>query len=383
LAGLDGVLPFVVLFVVLLIVPRHRLVEFGKVAARNASTGVRTRMPRAKAATLTAAGALAALLLPALVGSKLPLWLNATTQIVLFLSLGLLVNTSGQISLCHVGFAAIGAATFGHMLGAGLPWAVALLIAGAVAVPVGALIAIPAIRLSGLFLALATLGFGILLAQFFYLRPFMFGLAEVKVHRPAGFEGDAAYYYLCLAISAACIAAIIGLERSRLGRLLRALADSPRALTTLGASQTICPVMVFCVSAFLAAISGALFAAQFGVVTLGAFPYVQSLVLLAVVVIAGRRTVSAAILGPILLFVVPGYITSPLLLKLLPALYGVAAVGIALFAGRLRELRLPGRVSTTAGPLTAPAAERNLSALAARRTQGAPPLPPVHRPVAI
>lgn len=355
-AGLDVNLPFVVLFVVLLLVPRRKLVEFGKVAVRSVSAP--RGLPRTQARLLMLAGGALTLALPLLVGSKLPIWLNATTQVVLFLSLGLLVNTSGQISLCHVGFAAIGAATFGHIAGGSIPWGAALLIAGLVAVPVGALIAIPAIRLSGLFLALATLGFGILLAQFFYLRSYMFGLTEVRVPRPAGFAGDTAYYYLCAGLAALAIGLIVAIERSRLGRLLRALADSPRALGTLGASETVCRVLVFCISAFLASIAGALFAAQFDVVTLGAFPYVQSLVLLAVVVISGRRTVTAAIVGPILLFVVPGYVTSSLVTDLLPAAYGFGALAVALFAGRWQGVRLPGRAPAADGPLFAGAAER-------------------------
>jgi ABC-type branched-subunit amino acid transport system permease subunit len=340
LAGLDVNLPFIVLFAVLLLVPKHRLVEFGHAAKTSTTRAVRSSLSPVAQRLVVAGVVLAALAVPFVVGSKLPLWLNAATQIVLFLSLGLLVNTSGQISLCHIGFAAIGAATFGHTLSGGLPWGLAVLAAGLAAVPVGALIAIPAVRLSGLFLALATLGFGILLAQFFYLKSFMFGLSEVVTGRPGGFESDRSYYYLCLAIAFVLIGMVVGLERSRLGRLLRALADSPRALTTLGASETICRVLVFCVSAFLAGVSGALFAGQFTVVTLGAFPFVQSLILLAVVVIAGRRTVTAAIVGPILLFVVPGYITDETITSALPAIYGLAAIFVAIYAGRAPNKRI-------------------------------------------
>ncbi|MEY2591239.1 MAG: hypothetical protein QOJ67_3223 [Acidimicrobiaceae bacterium] len=334
LAGLDVNLPFIVLFVVLLVVPKRRLVEFGQATKASAVSAAGSSLSRTSRRVLAVGILVAALAVPLLVGSKLPLWLNAATQIILFLSLGLLVNTSGQISLCHIGFAAIGAATFGHTLSGGLPWGLAVLAAGLAAVPVGALIAITAVRHSGLFLALATLGFGILLAQFFYLKSFMFGVSEVVTARPSGFESDRAYYYLCIGIAVLMIVAVIGLERSRLGRLLRALADSPRALTTLGASETICRVLVFCVSAFLAGISGALFAGQVTVVTLGAFPFVQSLILLAVVVIAGRRTVTAAIVGPILLYVVPGYITNDTITSLLPALYGLGAIAVAVYAGR-------------------------------------------------
>ena len=80
------------------------------------------------------------------------------------------------MSLCQYAFAAVGAAAMGHFTSrARFPLVVALLLAGLMAVPIGAIVAIPAIRLSGVFLALATLGFGILLEQMFYTLSFMFG----------------------------------------------------------------------------------------------------------------------------------------------------------------------------------------------------------------
>ena len=114
------------------------------------------------------------LFLPDLVGYHLPIWSNFLVEVVLVLSLGLLVRTSGQISLSQVTFAAIGAATFGR-LSPHVPWLVALLVAVLIAIPIGALLAIPAIRLSGVFLALATLGFGVFVEQMLYTTSFMFG----------------------------------------------------------------------------------------------------------------------------------------------------------------------------------------------------------------
>ena len=110
------------------------------------------------------------LIVPHLVNAaQLPYWSDGMTQVILFLSLGLLVRTSGQVSLCQAAFAAIGATTMGHLTaGFGLPWGVALLLAGLAAVPVGAFIAIPAIRLPGVFLALATFGFGVTMEQMGY-----------------------------------------------------------------------------------------------------------------------------------------------------------------------------------------------------------------------
>ncbi len=94
---------------------------------------------------------------------------------------------SGQVSLCQYAFRGGGRGRHGTLRPRlGIPWLLALLLAGLIAVPIGAIIAIPAIRLSGVFLALATLGFGILLEQMFYTMSFMFGptTAGIPVPRP-------------------------------------------------------------------------------------------------------------------------------------------------------------------------------------------------------
>src|SRR2546430_1421026 len=133
---------------------------------------------RRTAALLTGAGPLALAVMPAVVGTKLPVWIGGLHSLIVFGSLALLVWTSGQISLCHAAFVAVGVTTMSHMThGLGLPWGVALLLSGLVAVPVGALVAIPALRLSGLYLALATLGFGVLMQFVFFPTSFLFGTA--------------------------------------------------------------------------------------------------------------------------------------------------------------------------------------------------------------
>src|SRR5260370_36263066 len=107
---------------------------------------------------------------------QLPFWSDALAQVILFLSLGLLVKTSGQVSLCQAAFAAIGATTMGHLTaGFGLPWGVALLLAGLAAGPIGGFIAIPAIPLPGVFPAPGTFGFGGTMQQLGYPLWLRFG----------------------------------------------------------------------------------------------------------------------------------------------------------------------------------------------------------------
>ena len=94
------------------------------------------------------------------------------------------------------------------------------------------LIALPAIRLSGLYLALATLGFGILLERLAYGSMFLFGHRGIRhAPRPSFAAGDTAYYYVIVAVLVAAIAVVVAVERGRLGQLLRAMGDSPVALS--------------------------------------------------------------------------------------------------------------------------------------------------------
>jgi ABC-type branched-subunit amino acid transport system permease subunit len=360
LQGLDVNTPFLVLIVVLLVMPRRRLVEVGQVV--RVAAAAREPLPRPVRVVAGLVVVVGAVLVPFVVGAKLPVWTNAATQVVLFLSLGLLVRTSGQISLCHVGLAAVGAAAFGHVLAGGVPWAPALLLAGALTVPVGALIAIPAIRLSGLYLGLATLGFGILLSNFFYTKKFMFGVGgNLATSRPAflGFDTAKGFYYLVLIVAALASALVVLVERSRLGRLLRALADSPTALATSGLSVNTTRVLVFCISAFLAGVAGAVFSSQFGSVNGDSFPYLQSLVLLAVLAISGRATVLGAVLGSGLLFVVPGYIDNANTATWLQVGFGVAAVAAALASTGVASARLAAAARAANGRLTGPARDRH------------------------
>ena len=366
LAGLPASIPFIVLFLVLVFTPRSKLAE------RRVSRPQPAR-PYAAPARVQIAGAVVLgavlLIVPHLVNSaQLPYWSDGMTEVILFLSLGLLVRTSGQVSLCQAAFAAIGATTMGHLTaGFGLPWGVALLLAGLAAVPVGAFIAIPAIRLPGVFLALATFGFGVTMGQMGYPLWIMFGSSSLgqAVNRPSFAQGDIAFYYLVLAFAVLVSLMVIWLVRSRLGRLLRGMADSPVALATHGTSVVVTRVLVFCISAFLAAISGALFGGVVHTVTSSDFASFSSLTLLALLVLIPGREPWYAFGAAFALVVVPSWIsTGATVSDWLNVLFGVAAVQVALgFTPRNKRLhalldRIAGRrpgVAEAAAPAAAAA----------------------------
>ena len=341
LSGLPPAIPFIVLFIVLIVTPKARLAE------RRPVTALPVHKPWYapwRVRLVVFALALVALgLVPDLVGVHLAVWSSFLADAILLLSLGLLVRTSGQISLCHLAFAAIGASAFGHFADSfGLPWLVALLLAVAVAVPVGAIVSVPAIRLSGLFLALATLGFGILLQYLFYPTSLMFGLTTSGIPAPRpqvsvfglSLASDKGFYYVLLLAAALCTAAIIAIQRGRLGRLLGALADSPMALETQGATTNVTKVMVFCLSAAFAALAGALMAMQSHYAVASDYDSFQSLIYVALVVIAIGGEPWYALIAALGVSVIPGYLTASNVTVYLQIFFGVMAATYAAFANR-------------------------------------------------
>jgi len=356
LSGLPPSVPFLILFLVLVVTPRRRLVD-RRLAARSAVQDA-WRAP-ARVQVAGACLALAALIaVPFVVSSALmATYTVALATVVLFLSLGLLVKTSGQVSLAHAGFAAIGATAFSHFAsGFHLPWLVALLLAAAVAIPVGAVVAIPAIRLSGVFLALATLGFGIALEQMAYPLSAMFGSGGGGLAAPRPdfwvLGSDRGYYYLVLFFVVLATIVVGWLTRGRLGRLLRGLADSPTALATHGASVNITRVLVFCISAFLAALYGGLFGGAVTSVTASSFTSFSSLTLLAVLTLAVGGAPWYAFFGAAALVIPGAYISSVNLTNWLNVIFGLSVVAVAMTGGprpvpALRRLadRLGGRTA--------------------------------------
>jgi ABC-type branched-subunit amino acid transport system permease subunit len=332
------------------------------------------------------AGVVFLFVLPHLVGTRTVTYTNALCFVILFSSLSLLVRMSGQISLCQMTFAAVGGATFAHAMSSGFPWPFAVLVAGLVAVPVGALVAIPAIRLSGVYLAVATFGFALLVQDLVFPSSFMFSNFSkvLKAPRPKiawlHTQSDTGYYYVVLTIGLVCLLMIIGLRRSRLGRLLRGLAEGPIALNAHGTNTNITRLLVFCASAFFAGIAGAVIAPISGSVAPPTYDFSISLLLVAVLFIAGRQPVLGAFAAAAMYIVIPGYVPQGWL-KWTPVIFGGGALIAAMFGGlpivdRLRtskraigrsrrrsraSVRFELMMSTNGGrssPRTEPAAER-------------------------
>jgi ABC-type branched-subunit amino acid transport system permease subunit len=363
LMGLPASLPFLVLFVALVVTPRAKLDTRSFVTPR--------RIPRnwhapIRARLLSGTIFVAVLcVVPWFVGTDLASYTSALILVMLILSLGLLIRTSRQVSLCQYAFAAIGAAAMAHLTSVGIPWFWALLVAALVAVPVGAIVAIPAVRLSGVFLALATLGFGILLEQIVYTQSWMFGPSASGLHtpRPSFNLGplhlgtDEGMYFLVLAFVVIIAVGVAVLSETRLGKLLRAMGDSHLALDTYGVSVNVMRVLTFCITAFMAALAGALTASVRTYAIGDNFPSFSSLTLVVVAVVVVVGSPWYAFIAAGLLTLVPVYVTGSNVSQGILVLFGVAALFIPIVRHRIRltprsiqELveRMSGRPSTSA-----------------------------------
>ena len=350
LSGLAPAIPFIVLFLALVVTPKARLAE------RRVVTTLPVRKAWYAPWRVRLAGFVAVIvvlcLVPNLVGYHLAIWASFLADAILLLSLGLLVRISGQISLCHLAFAAVGGAAFGHFADSyHFPWLLALLLATLVAVPVGAIVSIPAIRLSGLFLALATLGFGILLQYLFYPTNLMFGLTTAGIPAPRpqvsvfglSLASDKGFYYVLLVAAVLSTVVIIAIQRSRMGRLLGALADSPVALETQGATTNVIKVLIFCISAAFASLAGALMAMEVHYAVGSNYDPFESLVLVALVVIAIGGVPWYALIAALGVSIIPGYFTANNVTIYLQIFFGVAAATYAVFANRTATVPLKVR----------------------------------------
>jgi len=223
-----------------------------------------------------------------------------------------------------------------------VPWVLAVLAGALIAVPVGALLAVPAVRRSGLYLALATFGFAVLLERLTFGTGLMFnvhGTGALEAPRPGFAQSDTAYFYVVAAFVGLGVLLVLGIHRSRLGRLLRAMSDSTTALKTFGTNVTTVKVIVFCLSAFLAGLGGALIGPVTGSASPADYQSFGSLLLLVVLVITVGSEVVASFGAAAALVVIPTYITDPTFANYFPLFFGAAALAVAM---KPNEFPAPG-----------------------------------------
>lgn len=343
LNGLRPSIPFLLLFAVLVLARRGSLRELGTSAPWSGTV-------RAGASS---AWPLLVVLLPVaalLSEARLITFGFALVIACAFLSLTVLTGTSGLISLAQAGLVGTGAFTYVHLVDGGVPFLLALPLAGLVVVPLGMAIAIPALRLPSLFLALATFGLGQLIDGLLFgaWTWFSGGSDGLRGGRPSALDSDRWYVVFVIGVLVAIVAAIGQLRRTGLGRTLVALRDSPAAADALGVDPLWPRVAVFSLSAFLAGVAGGLYAGLLSAPSATFFNTFTSLLWLTIAVVGGIQSPYGAVVGALLFYFVPDLLSgggapSPWLTPL----FGAAAVLLARRPGGLVGLvadRWPGRL---------------------------------------
>jgi branched-chain amino acid transport system permease protein len=226
------------------------------------------------------------------------------------LGLNLLTGYAGQISLCHAAFFGVGAyATALLTTKAGLPYLVSLPLGALLTTVIGAAAAVPALRLKNLYLAIATLGFGVVLQKIiFEWRDLTGGGGGLALPAPtvAGYElGATGLYYLTLAFVILGLWGAWNVSRGRTGRALRIIKESEIAAASLGIHIARYKVTAFALSAFYAALAGGLFAYLVRYINPESFNVGLSIAFLSMVVIGGLGTIGGSIVGAAFYVIVP------------------------------------------------------------------------------
>ena len=300
---LGTAVPGLFLFAALLFLPEARL-RAGRVAGRKAPTvpgGLATVL---RGIAFVGVAAVVAQLAP---DRYLPDLTRGVIYGVMALSLVLVTGYSGQVSLCQYVFVALGAWAMGSWFGGDS--LLGMVVAGLVAVPAGVVVALPAMRVQGLYLALATLALAISSRELVLRDDRVFGETPVQVGRldlfGVDFSSNEAFLVLCAAVFAVAGAALLALRRGPYGRRLTAMGDSPAGAATLGLNVRRTRLVVFALSAFVAGVAGSLLGGLNGVVSEITFEPINNVVLLLFAMVGGITTVTGALVGGSLFALLP------------------------------------------------------------------------------
>jgi branched-chain amino acid transport system permease protein len=297
-------LPFVLLFFALLVRREARLPERVRTHSEPAPPPLRTTLILSAGAVVLAIVASGALSdYQRIIGSKMFVFA------AIVLSLVLLTGLSGQVSLMQLSFVGIGAVTLAK-LPHGMPYLLALGISAAVAGAVGLVVALPAIRLRGIYLALSTLAFAILMDDLvFGNRSVLGGGTTLAVPRPSvfgvHFESEQSFFVVVAAVAVIYATILLVVRRSNFGRTLAGMRDSPIACQMLGMNLTAIKLRVFGLSAVMAGAAGALVGGLQARVGQLDFLWQRSLSVLLVGTIFGITSVSGAFIGALFFVVLP------------------------------------------------------------------------------
>lgn len=228
-------------------------------------------------------------------------------------SLTVLMGFTGQISLGHWGLAGVGAFSLANLFSRmGIPWLLSLPLVVLIGMVVSLIIGLPALRIRGLYLAVATLAFN-LAAEFYLFKSRLLGgsTAGIVVDRPKygpldlGAASNRPIFLFSLALLLLTMLVARNLSRTRTGRGFFALRENEKAAATLGVDLTRYKLLAFAVSGGIAALAGALYVTYLGFAESTTWTTSRSLILISIIMIGGLGSLMGPILGALLVIGLP------------------------------------------------------------------------------
>ncbi|HEY1398686.1 branched-chain amino acid ABC transporter ATP-binding protein/permease [Roseateles sp.] len=265
--------------------------------------------------------------------------------IVLF-GLDIVVGYTGQVSLGHAGLFGVGAYTAGVLvMKFGLPIYLTLPAAIAVTAGFGALLALPALRVTGPYLAMVTLAFGtiiqILINEMDFLTHGPMGITLTKPQLMGHTMTEDEYYWLVVVMLIASLVFVHRVLRSHLGRAFEALRGSPVASDCMGVSVYRYKVYAFVISAGLAGLAGALYAYSEQYISPNTYNFELTVFFLLAIIMGGRKTRTGALLGAAIIVVLPKLLDDLELFRYVSVIFAILVTAVTVVAYRR------GKVNTT------------------------------------
>lgn len=226
------------------------------------------------------------------------------------MGLMLLAGFTGQVSIGHAAFFAIGAYASAILTGKGVPFLLALPSAGLVAGLAGIIIGLPVLRLSGLYLSVATMGFAFIveeiLARWESLTRGNLGIfLEPPSIGPFYLDTETRFYYLAFVVLILTLLASKNILRSPTGRAMIAIRDSEVAAQAMGIDLAKFKTMAFAISAFFTGIAGSLYGHKLSFISPESFTLLVSIEFLAMVIIGGLGSIHGAVFGAAFYILLP------------------------------------------------------------------------------
>src|SRR5215469_9507445 len=225
-------------------------------------------------------------------------------------SLMVLVGYTGLVSLGHAAFLGIGAYAHAFFLKHGMPWIPSVVLAVMITTASGIVVGLPALRMTGIYLAIATLAFSVIIQEVFSRwESVTHGFAGMPVEKPTilgvAFDNERSFYYLCLFFLVLTLWLTRNLLRAPTGRAWIAIRDSEIAAQSMGVNLAIYKSMAFAYSAALMGLAGALFAHKIAYLAPDIFTILLSIQFLLLVIVGGLGSLHGAVFGAIFVALLP------------------------------------------------------------------------------